>query len=168
MIDEYRQAGVAPGRVWPHSFDKSDILYWIAHDPAFGRQAVYLDETPKTADLPDAAQLADYRAQGIRIVAPPIHHALLRLDGAGRIVPSACAVNVKKDGLEIIAWSLERSGVLADGKPGFFYQGLEPAIRRESDALQVLDVLARGAGIVGMFSDWPAKVTFYANCMGLD
>ena len=32
---------------------------------------------------------------------------------------------------------------------------------------KALDVLARQVGIVGIFSDWPATVTYYANCMGL-
>lgn len=31
----------------------------------------------------------------------------------------------------------------------------------------VLDVLARQVGIRGIFSDWPATVSFYANCTGL-
>jgi glycerophosphoryl diester phosphodiesterase len=31
-----------------------------------------------------------------------------------------------------------------------------------------LDVLAREVGIRGIFSDWPATVTYYANCMGAD
>jgi len=31
-----------------------------------------------------------------------------------------------------------------------------------------LDVLAKKVGIIGMFSDWPATVTYYANCMGID
>ena len=35
------------------------------------------------------------------------------------------------------------------------------------DHLTVLDVLARDVGIVGMLFDWPATVTFYANCMDL-
>jgi glycerophosphoryl diester phosphodiesterase len=29
-------------------------------------------------------------------------------------------------------------------------------------------VLARDVGIKGIFSDWPATVTYYANCMGLE
>jgi glycerophosphoryl diester phosphodiesterase len=32
---------------------------------------------------------------------------------------------------------------------------------------KALDVLARKVGIEGIFSDWPATVTYYANCMGL-
>jgi glycerophosphoryl diester phosphodiesterase len=30
--------------------------------------------------------------------------------------------------------------------------------------LEVLDVLAREVGVRGVFSDWPATVTFYASC----
>ena len=30
--------------------------------------------------------------------------------------------------------------------------------------MQVLDVLARDVGVIGVFSDWPATTTFYANC----
>ena len=33
--------------------------------------------------------------------------------------------------------------------------------------MRVLDVLAKLVGIRGIFSDWPATVSFYANCMGL-
>jgi len=33
--------------------------------------------------------------------------------------------------------------------------------------LELLHVLAQDVGIEGIFSDWPATVTYYANCMGL-
>ncbi len=29
------------------------------------------------------------------------------------------------------------------------------------------DILARDVSIMGIFSDWPATVTYYASCMGL-
>jgi glycerophosphoryl diester phosphodiesterase len=29
-------------------------------------------------------------------------------------------------------------------------------------------VLARKVGVRGVFSDWPATTTFYANCTGLE
>ena len=29
-----------------------------------------------------------------------------------------------------------------------------------------LDVLAKQVGILGIFSDWSATLTYYANCMG--
>jgi glycerophosphoryl diester phosphodiesterase len=37
----------------------------------------------------------------------------------------------------------------------------------EGDMYTVLDVLARQVGIKAMFSDWPATVTYYANCFWL-
>ncbi|HSV71883.1 MAG TPA: glycerophosphodiester phosphodiesterase family protein [Methylibium sp.] len=167
LVDEYRQAGVPAARVWPQSFDKNDVLYWVRNAPDFGRQAVYLDDANTVADLPGYGELAGYRADGIRIVAPPIF-ALLATDGAGRIVPSDYARNAKAAGLGIITWTLERSGILADGGNGFYYQSFDSAIRREGDMFQVLDVLARDIGILGIFSDWPATTSFYANCAGLN
>lgn len=29
----------------------------------------------------------------------------------------------------------------------------------------MLDVLAREVGVIGVFTDWPATVTHYANCI---
>jgi len=165
MIDEYKQAGVPPRRVWAQSFDRNDVLYWIAKEPAFGKQAVYLDDASTVADLPNAAELASYKAQGINIVAPPIF-ALLTGDTNGNIAPSRYAMDAQAAGLDIITWTLERSGILADGNNGFYYQSFDAAIRKEGDMMRVLDVLNRQVGIIGIFSDWPATVTFYANCVG--
>jgi glycerophosphoryl diester phosphodiesterase len=166
LIDEYKAAGVPPRHVWPQSFHQPDVLYWVNHEPAYGRQAVYLDDASTPADLPTLQDLQRYRAQGIRIVAPPIF-ALLTTDATGRIVPSTYARNAKMAGLDIITWTIERSGILADGNNGFYYQTFDSAIQREGDMMQVLDVLAREVGILGIFSDWPATTTFYANCAGL-
>ena len=123
LVDEYRAAGVSHRNVWPQSFNVQDVLYWVNNEPQFGRQAVYLDDANVVADLPGLGELQSYRAQGIRIVAPPIF-ALLTVDGSGRIVPSQYARNAKQAGLDIITWTLERSGVLADGNNGFYYQSL--------------------------------------------
>ncbi len=166
MIDEYKAMNVPPRDVWAQSFDIRDVRYWIRHEPAFGRQAVFLDDAETVADLPGAAELDGYRAEGIRIVAPPLF-ALLDHDGTGRIVPSVYAQNARAAGLDIIAWTVERSGVLADGNNGFYYQTIDPAISREGDVMTVLDVLARKIGVLGVFSDWPATTSYYANCMNL-
>ena len=166
MIDEYKAAGIAPSRVYAQSFLKDDILYWIAHEPQFGKQAVYLDDAAVVPDLPSAAELKAYKAQGINIWAPPIW-ALLALDTANNIVPSQAAKDAKAAGLGLITWSLERSGILADGNNGSYYQTIDAAISREGDVLRVIDVLAQDVGVMGVFSDWPATVSFYANCKGL-
>jgi glycerophosphoryl diester phosphodiesterase len=166
MVDELKAAGVRPRDVFPQSFHKPDVLYWITHEPAFGRQAVYLDDANTVADLPTFSDLAGYRADGIRIWAPPTF-ALLALDGSNRIVASQWAHDATAAGLDIITWTLERSGILADGNNGFYYQTIDQAIKREGDLMKVIDALAKEVGVLGVFSDWAAPVTYYANCMGL-
>lgn len=165
MIDEHKAAGVPARDVWPQSFDINDVLYWIKNEPAFGRQAVYLDDANVPADVPTAEQLKAYRAAGIRIVAPPLW-VLLTADTSGNILPSQYARNAKAAGLDIITWSLERSGILADGNNGSYYQTFDAAITREGDMFRMLDVLAEQIGVLGVFSDWPATTSFYANCTG--
>lgn len=172
LIDEYKAAGIDPADVFAQSFDLDDVRYWIANAPEFGPRAVYLDDrygdprfdrTEPSTLQPSMAELA---VEGVRIIAPPLW-VLLDLDDDQRIVPSAYAKAAKAAGLEIITWTLERSGPLAGGG-GWYYRSVAPAIDNDGDMLTVLDVLARQVGIRGIFSDWPATVTYYANCMGLD
>ena len=165
MIDEYKAANVPASDVFAQSFNKADILYWIKNEGAFGKQAVFLDSAEKAADLPNLDMLQSYKKDGIQIVAPPIFALLDSKEGA--LVPSSYAKNARQAGLDIITWSLERSGVLANGNPGWYYQTVAPLIKREGDTMHVLDVLAKDVGIKGIFSDWPATTTYYANCMGL-
>lgn len=166
LIDEYKAAGVPPSDVFPQSFEQPDVLYWIRAEPAYGQQAVYLDDAETVADLPSTGELAGYKSAGINIVAPPLF-ALVATDGNGNIVPSIYAKAARSAGLDIIAWSLERSGILADGNNGFYLQTVDSAIRREGDILRVLEVLDREIGVRAVFSDWPATTTFYANCADL-
>ncbi len=167
MIDEYKAAGVAPRRVRAQSFNKSDVLYWIAREPAFGAQAVYLRNENGVANLPGLAELAGYKASGINRFAPPLF-TLLTTDASGSIVPSQYALDIKKAGLKIITWTLENSGIFADDDYAFFYQTIDSAIKREGDMMVALDVLAKQVGILSIFSHQPATVTYYANCMGLE
>jgi glycerophosphoryl diester phosphodiesterase len=167
MIDEYVQAGVPPRDVWPQSFNRDDVLFWIEHTPGFGKQAVYLEDAESVAALPTAAELAEFKRQGINVWAPPIF-ALLRVDGRNEIRPSQAALDARAAGLGIIAWSLERSGILGSGPVDFYYQTVGPAVTRQGDVMAVLDVLARQVGVLGVFSDWPATTTYYASCAGLD
>ena len=164
MIDEYKAAKIEPNKVFPQSFDQNDIRYWIKNEPRFAKQAVFLDGADKVADLPDLAKLISYKNEGVQIVAPPIFALLDTKDG--KLSASAYAKNAKQAGLSIITWSLERSGVMASGKGGWYYQSVNNAISREGDILEALDVLAKDVGIIGIFSDWPGTVTYYASCMG--
>ena len=92
--------------------------------------------------------------------------ALDALDAQQQIVPSPYAMVAKAAGLGLISWTLERSGPLATGG-GYYFQSVTPAIDDDGDTFVMLDVLAKQVGILGIFSDWPATATYYANCMGL-
>jgi glycerophosphoryl diester phosphodiesterase len=118
MINEYKAAGVPPRDVFPQSFSLADVLYWIRNEPAFGKQAVFLDDAEVVADLPNLAQLRGLKQMGVNIWAPPTF-ALLALDANNHIVPSQAARNAKAAGLDLITWTLERSGILADGNNAF-------------------------------------------------
>jgi len=173
LIDEFKVAGVNPKHVWAQSFNKDDILHWIQNEPRFGRQAVYLDGIDPTANPPvpglSIDELKQLRKQGVKIIAPPIP-ALLAVNADNEIVPSQYALDIKAQGFDIISWSLERADLRKGGKSAGFYYYFDPegkALRKDSDMYKALDVLARQVKIVGLFSDWPATVTYYANCMGL-
>lgn len=163
MIDEYKAAKVPASDVFAQSFNQQDVLHWIQHEPAYGKQAVFLDAAETPAALPNLDQLKQYKAQGIQIVAPPLF-ALLDVKDK-RMVASSYARNAKAAGLNIIAWSLERSGVMALEKGGWYYQTVNSVIENEGDMLVALDVLAKDVGVIGVFSDWPGTTTYYANCM---
>ncbi|WP_423186508.1 glycerophosphodiester phosphodiesterase family protein [Alishewanella sp. d11] len=168
LIDEYKAAGVTPDQVWPQSFHIEDIRYWLKHEPEFAKQAVFLDARVE-ADTYDASKpqllipsFTELKAEGLNIIAPPLW-ALVTVEN-GNIVPSAYAKAAKAAGLHLITWSLERSGPLANGG-GWYYQSIAEVTSDDSVTLQLLDVLARQVGVIGVFSDWPATTTFYANCM---
>lgn len=171
MIDEYKKAGVDPKNVFAQSFNLEDILYWLKHEPQFGKQGVFLDDryNDKTFDLEKPAtwspSMEDLFAKNVRIIAPPMWF-LLTVNGKGDIVASEYAKRAKAAGLEIITWTLERSGLLKNGG-GWYYSTIKDAINNDGDMLVALDVLAQEVGVLGVFSDWPATVTYYANCKGL-
>jgi glycerophosphoryl diester phosphodiesterase len=169
MIDEYKSAGVTPQKVFAQSFNLEDVRYWIKNEPQFGAQVVYLDNRYKDQafDHNDpgtwSPSMKELSAEGVNIIAPPMW-MLLTLDANSKIVPSTYAAAAKSAGLEIIAWTLERSGFLKEGG-GWYYMSVKDVINNDGDMLKVLDVLARDVGIKGIFSDWPATVTYYGNCM---
>lgn len=167
MIDEYKAAEIDPKRVYPQSFGIADVRYWIAKEPAFGERAVYLDDRVDQPGGVDTAiaSIPGLAAEGLKIIAPPTW-ALVTLDGERNIIPSQYATTAKNAGLDIITWTLERSGLLKTGG-GYYYQSVTQAIDNDGDTFVLLDALAKKVGVLGVFSDWPATTTYYANCMGL-
>jgi glycerophosphoryl diester phosphodiesterase len=170
MIDEYKAAGIPASDVWAQSFNLDDVLYWIKAEPEFGKQAVYLVDADKIEGFDNMKpetwghDLADLHGKGLNYIAPPLF-VLVTLED-GKIVPSAYAKAARDAGLKIITWSLERSGPLNAGGGGY-YRTITPAVTGSGVMYELVDVLAQQVGVVGIFSDWPGTVTYYANCMGL-
>ena len=170
MIDEYKAAGIPASDVWAQSFNLDDVLYWIKAEPEFGKQAVYLVDADKIEGFDNMKpetwghDMADLHGKGLNYIAPPLF-VLVTLEN-GKIVPSAYAKAAKDAGLNIITWSLERSGPLNAGGGGY-YKTITPAVTSSGVMYELVDVLAQQVGVVGIFSDWPGTVTYYANCMGL-
>jgi glycerophosphoryl diester phosphodiesterase len=163
LIDEYRAAGVPPAEVSPQSFERRVVDYWVANEPEYGKHAILLDNV---AFAPRAQRLRSYKAAGINYWGPALP-GLLALDREGRIVASRAARAAQAADLQIVTWTLERSGNLSAPDKGRYYRTIAPAVTREGDVMEVIDVLARDVGVRGIFSDWPATVSFYAGCAGL-
>ncbi|RFU76994.1 glycerophosphoryl diester phosphodiesterase [Trichoderma arundinaceum] len=168
LIDTFKKAGIPPSRVWPQSFLYDDLIYWLKAEPQYAKQAMYLDEIADFAGM-DAAvhNLTQYKADGIKIVAPPLPYLVTSQNG--KIVPSEYAKKANKLGLKIITWSLERSGPIAavHTNGDYYYSSIQDVVKKDGDIYSLVDVLARQVGVLGMFSDWSATVTYYANCFGL-
>ncbi|MEM9734855.1 MAG: glycerophosphodiester phosphodiesterase family protein [Pseudomonadota bacterium] len=170
LIDEYKAAGIPASDVWAQSFNLEDVLYWIENEPEFGKQAVYLDDSynidgwspEDESTWPDTKQSLYDR--GVRYIAPPLW-VLVKVEN-GKMVPSLYAKRAKEAGLNIISWTVERSGLLKSGG-GWYYQTVKDVTDNEGDVFELMHVLHKDVGVVGIFSDWPATSTFYANCMGL-
>ena len=171
MIDDYKNAGVDASDVWPQSFNLDDVLYWIENEPEFGKQAVYLDDSYETIDgwshMEPATwepSMQELKEMGVNYVAPPMW-VLVTLED-GKMVPSPYAKEAKAAGLDIITWTAERSGFLNSGG-GWYYQSVSDVIDNDGDVFELMHVLHEDVGIKGLFSDWPATTTYYANCFGL-
>ena len=178
FADEMAAAGVKPHETWPQSFNVEDVLYWIDHT-SYGKQAVYLLDYDANANdiviqapyntMERMAYFKMLKQRGVRVIAPPVP-ALLAVDAGGKIVPSQLAKDLKSLDFGIITWTFERSDLRQGAAKAGYYYDFDPtgaAIKTDGDMYKALDVLAKDVKILGIFSDWPATVTYYANCMGL-
>jgi glycerophosphoryl diester phosphodiesterase len=171
LINDYKQAGISPKDVFPQSFNLNDVIYWIQNEPEFGKQAIYLDgryeQKGFNAAEPESLKptMQELYAKGVRYIAPPIW-VLLTTRSNGELIPSPYARAAKEAKLNIITWTLERDEPMNKGG-SWYHQSIKSAIYSDGQIYEVLDVLAKQVGVKGIFSDWPATVTYYANCMGL-
>ena len=156
LLEEYRSLEVEASTVFPQSFDRRVVDHWLTRHPDFSNNVVYLDGRGRNPlFLPSRTDMDKLFNKGLRYIAPPIP-MLLKQDHNGDLRETAYARYAIQSGLKLITWTMESR--LSD-ITGFSNQ--------DSDRLLVLDALHRRAQVSGVFSDWPATVTRYANCMGL-
>ncbi len=92
------------------------------------------------------------------------------MNASDEIVPSQYALDIKSAGLDLITGSFERSDLRKGASAAAFYWAFDPqgkAVKKDSDMYKALHVLAKDVRVLGLFSDWPATVSYYASCMGL-
>ena len=172
LIDEYVEAKVPPSDVHPQSFVLNDVLYWIANTPEYGARAVFLDGRDPAEmhrNPPPATEFATLRNRGVGTIAPPIATLLQAGENRGDILPSEYALRASGAGLRIVAWTLERSGRIAEdvlpSRGAFYYASILEGLSDDGDVFRIVHALKQQVGVAGLFSDWPATTTFYDNCM---
>ncbi|KAF7186160.1 Extracellular protein [Pseudocercospora fuligena] len=171
FVDTFKRKGISYDRIWPQSFLYDDILYWLKNDHEFGKQAIFLQEYDTAADIANAtANLTEVRAAGVNIIGPSIP-MLVQAGGPNNdtIVPSAYSKAITDHGFDIIAWTYERSGPLATVKSRgeYYFSSIADIVSYDGQYYNLLDVLANQIKIKGLFTDWAASVTYFANCFGL-
>ncbi|KAH7308848.1 glycerophosphoryl diester phosphodiesterase [Rhexocercosporidium sp. MPI-PUGE-AT-0058] len=174
MLNKFIARNISADRVWVQSFNPPDIYQWIAEYPEFGKQAVFLDEdgdTPETLiNASSLKRLSAIKAKGVNIISPPFGYLLTTTADNKTIIPSTYAISAKQAGLDIIPWTIERSGPLADvvKDEEYYYSFFSRGVHYDGQIYEVLDVLAKQIGIKAIFSDWSSTVSYYANCFCLE
>jgi len=112
MIDDYKAAGISPAIVWAQSFNKDDICTGSRTiRNSAGRRCFWT--TPMSGRAAQRSGAEGFANQGIRIVAPAdVGAADAGCPGQDRA--SQYARDAKAAGLDIITWTLERSGRIVE------------------------------------------------------
>lgn len=170
VISEYEGYRIPPNHVWLQSATLEDIEY-VVSETEYGAQAVVLDfeDDRYGVRADDRVFLDRVERTGAKYVAPPMWK--LVAPDEGKIVASDFATLIKERDLHIITWTLGRTaGPLEKSESTDYYwqtlqgQGLNLTA---GSRFELLDALYEEVGIKGMFDDWPAVTTFYANCKNI-
>ncbi len=170
FLAAYRDARIDSARVFPQSFDLDTIAYFQQALPEYARQAIYLDGQFESrgfdASNPSSFSLdmSDLAARNIFAIGAP--YFILLQENGGRLEPSAYALEAKRAGLSIFAWTLDRPSMAQLAKTNFHLRASFSTVQR-AEYFQLVDALARTSGILGIFTDDPAPLTYYANCFDI-
>ncbi len=176
LVQAYRSAGIDPKRVWLQSFLWQDVKYWLDNAPEFAEQVVWLDARAQVGpdgnvnepSFPYTPSFVEAKAAGLNIIAPPLW---VLVKASGKPAKPFAATNYARDataaGLALTTWTLDRSGPINESTQhqyGYF-RTLNGALHNDGDLYPLLHALVNDIGVTGVFSDWPATVTYYDNCL---
>lgn len=164
LVNEYIEAEIDPSIVYLQSFLWSDCIYWATKTDY--KNALALegnDDTYNWSRDKVKSWLQAIHDANVPFISPP-QWMLANKTNATNIDVSTYASVALEMGFKIITWSFERDGPLQTGG-GYYSTGLNPT--RDGFSYEFLDFMVQKAKIQGIFSDWPASVTFYANCMNV-
>lgn len=174
LIKALKKAGYQANDSIVQSFNIDDLTYWIEHYPDYAKTAVFLMEDVNSAkdgknfDPQNPAtwkyDLAELKQKGIQNLAPATW--MLVTNKGGELQMSEFARQAKAHGFGLVTWTVERSYPLSSGG-GWYYTGIHDITNNDGDMYKLIDVLHKEVGVKGIFSDWPASVTYYANCRGI-
>ena len=165
LVNEYIEENIDPSIVYLQSFLWSDVIYW-ATKTGF-KNAVALEGNDDVYNWPRDQIKSWFQAikdAGVPVLSPPMPLLANRTSANATIEVSNYASVALEMGFKIITWSFERDGPLQTGG-GYYNSGLYAT--RDGFSYEFLDFMVKKVNITGIFSDWPASVTFYANCMGI-
>jgi hypothetical protein len=147
IIQEYRDEGVPASQVFAQSFQVPDVLYWIKHEGEYGNTAVMLGTDFKGFEK-TAADM------GVKIISPSYGNWVTEDGDSYEVTEFAKATAAA--GMKLIGYTAERNYYRPAGQP---YSDMEV------NELQHIHAAAMKANVMGLFTDWPATLTFYANCV---
>ena len=93
--------------------------------------------------------MEELKSMGVNFIAPPTW-MLVATSGNSEIVPSELAIQANAAGLNIITWTIERSGPLERGG-GWNYQSIADITDSDGVMYEYIDALAQDVGVVGIF-----------------
>lgn len=176
LVQAYRDAGIDPSRVWLQSFLWQDVKYWLDNAPDFASQVVWLDGRAQMAtsgnvgepSFPGTPSFTEAKAAGLKTIAPPLW-VLIKATGnpSQPFEATDYARLANATGLQLVTWTLDRSGPISETTqhPFGYFRTLAGALHNDGDLYPLLHALVNDVGVTGVFSDWPATVTYYDNCL---
>ncbi|KAI9351355.1 PLC-like phosphodiesterase [Obelidium mucronatum] len=145
-------------------------------------------DCPAAADCGTNDVVLDLMKMGVELMSPAFNFYVSA--EKHRMIESQYSKDLKslaqKSGKNVYfgSWSLERSGCASQlgasnstfnaeaglgaiGGCGWYYNSVEgeASFGQHEDSLLMLDVLFKQVGIIGLFSDFPATVSMYSNCI---